>query len=549
MIFSATTIGLTPIPVTIRAVLTPDTRTRRTWIGSLHIADENHQAPVIARRLAAILDRAAAGQPNLGCRGRVTVSLEPSSPAKTLCGLELPILLSIMETQFDGRFQPQHEYAWFGNIGLDESLTRVDNLLSSTEACVKKTVIVPSANSAEAGLIRRPCLLADDLAEIVRFVHSGTALRKPRVCLDSLEDKSTLDDGRRLGKFGSKPQSTEGQIMTPCAIDMMRILGNKIAKRAAEIAAAAGLSLLTIGSPGVGKTMLGRAFAGILPPMTDDERYEVTRIQASAGLLPPGQLASDRPFRPVHHSVSMQALVGGGSAGKISPGEVSLAHRGVLFLDEAPEFTRNALDALRQPVEAGVVHISRVGVQTILPASFALLAAANPCRCGYAGTYWCLTCRSWSLTRICHCGAVAQDKCRCSPMEARRYQARLSGPLLDRVDMRVRMLPLSSEDRSASPGDSSSAVQARVIAARDRMASRLQPLGVRTNATIPPGQTMTSCQFATSGLDAYEQVLRDEPMSNRRADRLLRVAQTIADLDGGAVTADAVTEARSFVVG
>lgn len=520
MIYSASTIGLTAIPVTIRSVVVPDDRVR-SWSSGLRIADSHPQANTVRQRLAAVLDRAAAGQPRLQCPGRVTISYEPSNQTKPLDGMDLPAVLAILEAMWPDRFKVEPDSAWWGTMNLDESLGRVEGLLVAAEAWAHKHLIVPLSNQMEAGLLRQPTRLVHQLADVLSHVLTGKKLLKP-VC-------------------------SKGQPESPCAVDMASLLGNRKAKRAAEIAAAGGHSAMLLGSQGTGKTMLGQAFAGILPPMTVDEQYEVTRIYSACGLIPAGQLVTARPFRSVHHSISMQGLVGGGSAGRICPGEVSLAHKGVLFVDEAPEFSRNALDALRKPIESGVVHLSRVGVQTILPASFALLAAANPCRCGYSGTYWCSGCQSWSLHRICGCGGVAQERCRCSPVEARRYQAKLSGPMLDRIDLRVRMLPLSSRDR-LERGESSTIVQQRGVLARERMAVRLKPFGVRTNATIPPGQTMVACRFETSGLEAYERLLASEPMSNRRADRLVRVAQTIADLDGRDITRDDVAEAASFVI-
>jgi magnesium chelatase family protein len=299
-----------------------------------------------------------------------------------------------------------------------------------------------------------------------------------------------------------------------------------MARLAIEVAVAGGHNLLLSGPPGTGKTMLAQRIPSVLPEMTRDEALETTKVYSALGFVP-GGLVDDRPFRAPHHTISSAALLGGGTHPR--PGEISLAHNGVLFLDELPEFARGAIEALRQPLEERAVTIGRVHGTIRLPASFLLVAAANPCPCGYLGT----------SVRQCTCGAAVLD----------RYRARLSGPLLDRIDLQVTVeqVPLA-ELRSAQPAESSTAIRERVIAARDRQRARLARWRVRCNAEMTTRVLRESCPLDSACERALAELVEQRQwLSARGIDRLIRVARTFADLDDeDAIDAGHLIEAAQF---
>jgi magnesium chelatase family protein len=295
------------------------------------------------------------------------------------------------------------------------------------------------------------------------------------------------------------------------AIDLADVRGQIAARAALEVAVAGGHNLLLVGSPGIGKSMLARRIPTILPPLEHDEALAVTQVYSAIGAAPPG-LLRERPFRSPHHSVSAAALLGGGTMPR--PGEITLAHHGVLFLDELPEFQRSTVESLRQPLEDREVVIGRAHATVRFPASFLFVAAANPCPCGWAG----------SRVRECTCSAGAIE----------RYRARLSGPMLDRIDLHVHVPPVAlTELRGAAPGESSADVRARVIAARARQRARLAPWGVATNAEMGPKATRATCELAPAA-EAFLTRLAAarRSMSARTIDRLIKVSRTIADLAG-----------------
>ncbi len=313
----------------------------------------------------------------------------------------------------------------------------------------------------------------------------------------------------------------------PDPADVADVHGQLLSRRALEIASAGAHNLLFVGPPGAGKTMMARRLPGILPALTLDEALEVTAVHSVAGLLPLGTgLVADRPFRAPHHTISHAALVGGGTHPR--PGEVSLAHHGVLFLDEMPEFSRHVLEVLRQPLEEGKVTIARAARAAVFPARFVLVGAMNPCPCGFSGD--------------------PQHECRCTPPEIARYGARLSGPLRDRFDLTVDVPAIPPDVLGVSEGgESSSAIRARVVAARTRQRARYAADGLRANAELTPAVLDRDCRLDRAGLQLLNAAVTSLGLTARGYDRVRKVARTIADLaEAEAISADHVAEALTF---
>ena len=312
-----------------------------------------------------------------------------------------------------------------------------------------------------------------------------------------------------LPPASSFPTAPEAEVPVP---DFADVKGQLLARRAVEVAAAGGHNLLLLGSPGSGKSMIAQRIPSILPPLSFEEAIETTQIHAIAGLLPEGvALLRRRPFRAPHHTVSAAGLSGGGSNPR--PGEISLAHNGVLFLDELPEFARGTLEVLRQPMETGQVTISRAGGSVTYPSRVMVVAAMNPCPCGYYG----------HPTRPCTCSLTA----------IRKYLGRVSGPLLDRLDIQVEVDPVRYEELSdATPGESSAAIRERVIAARSRQQRRLARCGVPCNAQIPASALAEACPLTPAADRILKAAFERMNLSGRAYDRILKIARTIADLDG-----------------
>jgi magnesium chelatase family protein len=427
----------------------------------------------------------------------IQVHCTPAMMSKYGSWLDLPLAIILLQSAGylpDLPPTAEGEYVLVGELGLHGEVRRVPGILAIAEATrPEQTLIVPMGNERECALIAAAPGRQHGRIAAVSMLDEVMEFFQGKRSLDNV-----LNQLIPFEPFGNKP------------IDFGRIKGQEQAKEAALLCAAGGHNLLFIGPPGEGKSLLAGAIAGILPKLTVEEQIELTRIYSAAGQLErDGQIVTQRPFRAVHHTISKQALVGGGTL-KLQPGEVTLAHLGILFLDELPEFRRDTLEALRQPLESGQITISRTHAAFTFPCRFTLVAAMNPCPCGYAGT----------------------PRCTCSPTAVAKYQKRLSGPLLDRIDLMVELQPLTLEERFSETTDGmTELLRQKVEAARAHQISRFRGTSIRCNAAIPAGRILDYCHFSPEGLQHYKQRVAQAGISTRLTDRLARVARTIADLD------------------
>lgn len=427
---------------------------------------------------------------------KITVNLAPANRRKDGSQMDLAIAISVLSAQ--GLCDPElvEEYIFLGELQLNGEVSGIRGALpmvASLRELGYKKFIVPKENERETAVIEDVSIYpATNLREVVDQLNGGESISPAKV-----------------------PEPEEG--MRLYSLDFSDIKGQSGLKRAMEVAAAGGHNLLMIGPPGSGKSMSAKRLPTILPRMAFDEAVEVTKIYSVSGELTSSGLMTERPFRAPHHTASGVSLIGGGRIPK--PGEISLAHRGVLFLDELPEFQSKVLEVLRQPMEDGAIHISRAQARLKFPADFQLVASMNPCPCGYYQD--------------------PHHECSCSMQQIKKYLGKISHPLLDRIDLQVEVKPVSYDDmKTMDKGETSEVVRDRVERARILQSERFKGTGIRTNADIPENLIEQYCKLKESSQKLLDMAYKKYKFSGRSIHKILKVARTVADLRGGEEISD-----------